>query len=74
MKVIRKVVRYPVDVTDEDCEILGEAIKIISFLYNEMWEMELNAVQATDCRIAQRDELLNASNVLSILTNAEFVV
>lgn len=74
MKVIRKVVRYPVDVTDEDCEVLSEAIKIISSLYNEMWEMELNAVQATDYRIAQRDELLNASTVLSILTNAEFVV
>lgn len=74
MKVIRKVVRYPVDVTDEDCEVLSEAIKIISSLYNEMWDMELYAVQATDHRIAQRDELLNASNVLSILTNAEFVV
>jgi len=74
MEIVKKVVRYPVDVTDEDCEVLDKAIEIVNSLYNEMWEMELNAVQATDYRIAQRDELLNALNVLSILTNAEFVV
>lgn len=74
MEIVKKIVRYPVDVTDEDCEVLDKAIEIVNSLYNEMWEMELNAVQATDYRIAQRDELLNALTVLSILTNAEFVV